>query len=137
MRHRFPTISLMIIFLTACSIISADEVAVSDFDDIQLFSFDNDNGVAVQVTNYGATITSLKVPDRDGNIADIALGYNDVSKYMNAVDKPYFGAIVGRYGNRIAGGEFSLDGAGQEQWAEPSTRRRDRVRQSRMESKTA
>lgn len=107
MRHRYLSI---ILFFTACSLIHAQDVVVSDFDDIKLFSFKNDNGVAIQVTNYGATITSIKVPDRDGNVADIALGYDDVSKYMNAVDKPYFGAIVGRYGNRIAGGEFSLDG---------------------------
>ena len=50
------------------------------------------------------------MPDRNGNFGDIALGYNDVSDYINAVDKPYFGAIVGRYGNRIAGGKFSVDG---------------------------
>ncbi|MCL4104818.1 UNVERIFIED_CONTAM: hypothetical protein GTU68_034257 [Idotea baltica] len=66
--------------------------------------------MTVKVTNYGAIITSLVVPDRDGKMADIALGYNRVEDYINAVDKPYFGAVVGRYGNRIAGGEFTLDG---------------------------
>lgn len=64
----------------------------------------------VKVTNYGAIITSILTPDRDGKFADIALGYNSVEGYINAVDKPYFGAIVGRFGNRIAKGSFTLDG---------------------------
>lgn len=89
---------------------NAEEVAISDFDDIQLFSFQNANGIAVKVTNYGAIITSISVPDRNGKFADIALGYDDVADYINAVDKPYFGAVVGRYGNRIAGGKFTLNG---------------------------
>ena len=64
----------------------------------------------VGITNYGAIITSIIVPDRDGKMADIALGYNRVEDYINAVDKPYFGSIVGRYGNRIAKGKFTIDG---------------------------
>ena len=101
-----PIIALLI----APMFSNAEEVTVSDFDKIQLFSLKNKNGLAVKVTNYGAIITSISVPDRNGNFGDIALGYNDVSDYINAVDKPYFGAIVGRYGNRIAGGKFSVDG---------------------------
>ena len=66
--------------------------------------------MVVKATNYGAIITEITVPDRDGNMADITLGYNDISGYTNAVDKPYFGAVVGRYGNRIAKGKFTLDG---------------------------
>jgi aldose 1-epimerase len=85
------------------------EVNVSDFDDIQLFTLTNSKGMEVKVTNFGAIITSIKVPDRDGKIADITLGYDDVADYINAVDKPYFGAVVGRYGNRIAKGKFSID----------------------------
>ena len=83
---------------------------VEDFDSIKLYTLKNDNGMTVKVTNYGAIITSIVVPDRDGKMADVALGYHRVEDYINAVDKPYFGAIVGRYGNRIAGGEFTLDG---------------------------
>lgn len=83
---------------------------VEDFDSIKLYTLKNENGMTVKVTNYGAIITSIVVPDRDGKLADVALGYNRVEDYINAVDKPYFGAIVGRYGNRIAKGEFTLDG---------------------------
>lgn len=83
---------------------------VEDFDSIQLYTLKNDSGMTVQVTNYGAIITSIQVPDRDGKLADVALGYHKLEDYINAVDKPYFGAIVGRYGNRIAGGEFELNG---------------------------
>lgn len=86
------------------------EVNVSDFDDIQLFTLTNSKGMEVKVTNFGAIITSIKAPDRDGKMADITLGYDDVADYINAVDKPYFGAVVGRYGNRIAKGKFSIDG---------------------------
>lgn len=86
------------------------KVAVDDFDSIQLYTLKNAGGMEVKISNYGAVVTSIKVPDRNGNMADIALGYNDVSGYMNAVDKPYFGAVVGRYGNRIAKGLFSIDG---------------------------
>ena len=83
---------------------------VQDFDSIQLYTLKNDNGMTVTVTNYGAIITSIVTPDRDGKLADVALGYDRVEGYINAVDKPYFGAVVGRYGNRIAKGEFTLDG---------------------------
>ncbi|TWT52770.1 Aldose 1-epimerase precursor [Rubripirellula amarantea] len=83
---------------------------VKDFDSIELYTLKNDHGTTVKVTNYGAIATSISVADRDGKFADIALGYDQVKDYINAVDKPYFGAVVGRYGNRIANGEFSLDG---------------------------
>ena len=83
---------------------------VEDFDSIQLYTLKNKSGMTVKITNYGATVTSIIVPDRDGTMADVALGYNSVESYMNAVDKPYFGSIVGRYGNRIAKGQFTIDG---------------------------
>ena len=77
--------------------------------DIKFFTLKNESGMTVRITNFGAIITSIVVPDRDGKMADVALGYNDIASYTNAVDKPYFGAIVGRYGNRIAKGKFSID----------------------------
>lgn len=89
---------------------SASKVAVSDFDSIKLYTLKNKAGMEVKVTNYGAIIASIVVPDRNGKRDDIVLGYDRVEDYMNAVDKPYFGAVVGRYGNRIAKGEFTLDG---------------------------
>ncbi|MCC9641403.1 galactose mutarotase [Rhodopirellula sp. JC740] len=87
-----------------------DQMQVEDFDTIQLYTLENASGAKVKITNYGAIVTSIVVPDRDGNLADVALGYDSVEKYINAVDKPYFGAIVGRYGNRIAKGQFQLGG---------------------------
>jgi aldose 1-epimerase len=95
-------------FFTFSGELSAQKV--EDFDSIQLYTLSNDKGMQIKVTNFGAIVTSIMVPDRDGKMADIALGYHHVENYINAVDKPYFGAIVGRYGNRIAKGEFTLDG---------------------------
>jgi len=86
------------------------QISVDDFDSIRLYTLKNTEGMTVKITNYGAIVTSISVPDRNGGFADVALGYNRVESYINAVDKPYFGAIVGRYGNRIAKGEFTLDG---------------------------
>lgn len=86
------------------------EITKKDFDSIMLYTLKNKSGVTVTVTNYGAIITSIMVPDRDGKLGDIALGYDTVEEYINAVDKPYLGAVVGRYGNRIAKGKFSIDG---------------------------
>jgi aldose 1-epimerase len=83
---------------------------VKDFDSIKLYTLKNESGMTVCVTNYGAIVTSIIVSDRNGKRADVALGYDRVEDYINAVDKPYFGAVVGRYGNRIAKGEFTLDG---------------------------
>src|ERR1051325_1343314 len=75
----------------------------------QLFTLRNAHGIEVQFTNYGGIITSLKTPDRAGHLADIVLGYDNLAAYV--ASSPYFGAIVGRYANRIARGHFTLDGA--------------------------
>ncbi|QEF97219.1 Aldose 1-epimerase precursor [Stieleria maiorica] len=88
---------------------SAEAVEVETAGDIQIYTMKNDSGMTVRITNYGAIIMSIVVPDRDGKMADVALGYNDIASYTNAVDKPYFGAVVGRYGNRIAKGKFTID----------------------------
>ena len=108
------TESLFALFcrLAACMTLFASTALgqVKDFDSIKLYTLENESGMTVRATNYGAIITSIMVPDRNGNLADVALGYDCVEDYINAVDKPYFGAVVGRYGNRIAKGEFTLDG---------------------------
>ncbi|MFJ7233224.1 aldose epimerase family protein [Streptomyces tendae] len=66
-------------------------------------------GVRVRVLSYGGIVQSAEVPDRDGNTADVVLGFVDLDGYV-AHPEPYFGALVGRYANRIAGGRFPLDG---------------------------
>ena len=68
----------------------------------------NDKGAEAVVISYGATLVSLKVPDRNGKIADVVLGYDSVDGYEQGTS--YFGGTIGRYGNRIAGGQFTLDG---------------------------
>jgi len=74
-----------------------------------LFKLENDNGIEVYITNYGGRIVSWLVPDRDGKNADIVLGYDSIEGYLNS-NEVYFGSLIGRYGNRIAEGNFELDG---------------------------
>ena len=75
---------------------------------VELFTFRNANGIELKATNYGGIITSIVAPDRDGKPGDIVLGFDTLDGYLK--DSPYFGALVGRYGNRIAKGRFTLDG---------------------------
>ncbi|MBN2685928.1 MAG: galactose mutarotase [Pontiellaceae bacterium] len=99
--------------LAGCSSIGHHGKVTCDkgaFSSIKQYTLTNENGMVVKLTNYGATITSIVVPDRDGKMADVALGYDTVEGYINAIDRPYFGAVVGRYGNRIGKGKFTLDG---------------------------
>jgi aldose 1-epimerase len=82
--------------------------ALANGQSTQLFTLRNAHGIEIQLTNYGGIITSLKTPDRSGRFADIVLGYDNLAAYV--ANSPYFGAIVGRYANRIARGHFTLDG---------------------------
>lgn len=75
---------------------------------VEVFTLTNANGVELKAIGYGGIITSLKVPDRDGKLDDIVLGFDRLDDYVK--DHPFFGAIIGRYGNRIAKGQFTLDG---------------------------
>ncbi|GLH71699.1 aldose 1-epimerase [Geothrix limicola] len=75
---------------------------------VELFTLRNARGVEARLTNFGGKLVSLRVPDRQGHVADIVLGYGTYAAYVHG--NPYFGAIVGRYANRIAHGRFSLDG---------------------------
>lgn len=77
-------------------------------DSVELFTLTNANGVELRAMTYGGIIVSLKVPGRDGKLGDVVLGYDSLAGYLRA--SPYFGAIVGRYANRIAKGTFVLDG---------------------------
>ena len=71
------------------------------------FTLSNAKGFRLKVINYGCTITSLVVPDRNGNLGDIVLGYDSLGGYTGSPH--YMGAIIGRYANRIAEGKFSID----------------------------
>ena len=76
--------------------------------DVYLFTLTNRHGLEVSIINYGGAITSLKVPDRNGEFGDIVLGYETLDDYVR--NPRYFGALIGRHANRIAHGEFSLNG---------------------------
>jgi len=76
---------------------------------IDMFTLTNAAGVEIKAMTYGAIITSWRVPDRTGQMADIVLGFDDPARYLKG-DSPYFGAVVGRYANRIGKAQFALDG---------------------------
>lgn len=80
-----------------------------DGKETTLYILTNKNGVELTVTNYGAKIASLMVPDKTGKLVDVVTGHNSIEEYLKS-EEPYFGAVCGRYGNRIANGKFSLDG---------------------------
>ena len=75
---------------------------------VELYVLTNKGGAEVSITNYGGAVVAVKVPGRNGKLADVVLGYDTADGYVN--DKSYFGAIVGRYGNRIGHAQFVLDG---------------------------
>jgi aldose 1-epimerase len=75
---------------------------------VELYTLTNSNGVEAAITNFGGIVVSLKVPDRNGKPADVVLGFDSLDGYLKG--HPYFGAIIGRYGNRIAKGAFRLGG---------------------------
>jgi len=80
----------------------------SDGTPVEMFVLTNRQGVQVRAITYGGIITSLRVPDRAGTMADVVHGFDSIEGYLKG--HPYFGSIVGRYGNRIARGQFSLGG---------------------------
>ena len=81
----------------------------ADGQEATLYTLENKQGMEVAISNFGGTIVSIKVSDHAGNLTDVVLGYDQVADY--AAGKSYFGGTIGRYGNRIARGEFPLDGA--------------------------
>jgi aldose 1-epimerase len=75
---------------------------------VDLYTLRNNNGAEVGICNYGGLVIFVKVPDRNGHFGDVVLGYDSLDGYLK--ETPYFGAMIGRYGNRIAKGKFTLDG---------------------------
>jgi aldose 1-epimerase len=75
---------------------------------VELFTLKNRNGMAIQITNYGGRIINLWTPDRKGNFKDIVIGYETLEEYLQS-NEIYYGALIGRYGNRIAKGKFELN----------------------------
>jgi aldose 1-epimerase len=77
---------------------------------VELYTLKNAKGAAATITTFGARVVTLQMPDRAGKFDDIVLGFDNLDGYLQAPPPPYFGATVGRYANRIAGGKFKLDG---------------------------
>src|SRR5437660_3119323 len=80
----------------------------SDGQDVDVYTLTNSHGVEAKIINYGGIVASLRVPDRNGKLDDVVLGFDDLDAYMK--NQSYLGAIIGRYGNRIARGRFKLNG---------------------------
>ncbi len=108
------------LYLTACSPKNAATPALPDaaaFDTevdgrpVALYTLANDTGFTVQITNYGARVVSILVPDRNGRRADVAVGCESIDRYLNEADARFSGPVVGRFANRIARGRFALDDA--------------------------
>jgi len=94
---------------TSSSTIQKEEFGkTADGETVNLFTIKNSNGIELKVTEFGATLVSLKLPGKTGNFEDIILGYDNIEGYIN--DSAYLGVTPGRYANRIAKGKFTLEG---------------------------
>ena len=119
-----------LVFLSSCKLMNKEEkndgkpevslpytkfsVAEDGFGEVDgqkviQYTLTNPNGMSVKILNYGGTVTDIMVPDRNGKFGDVVLGYDSLSGYLQN-GNPYFGCLVGRYGNRIANAKFTLDG---------------------------
>jgi aldose 1-epimerase len=99
---------LLLLIALNCSTRKETMEASSSPASIQLFTLQNKQGTIATISNFGGKVVSLLVADRSGAFDDIVLGYDSVAQYLNG--NPYFGALIGRYGNRIGNAQFSLDG---------------------------
>ena len=117
MKNVFLSFIVLALFCTSCTPTkkNAQLFPLSNFDTIvsgkkvSIYTLKNANGMAAQITNYGARLVDLWVPDKGGNFQDVAWGFEKISGYLHANDL-FAGPIVGRYGNRIGKGQFTLDG---------------------------
>ena len=115
-QHRNFSYLLLVLLLASCALVAQAQATVTkesfgktaEGENVDLYTLRNAHGVEAKITNYGGIVTSLKVPDRSGKFDDVVLGFNDLDSYLKG--HPYFGAIIGRYGNRIAKGRFTLNG---------------------------
>lgn len=92
----------------AAGIVKAPFGKTTDGTPVEIYTLTNTRGASAKIMTYGATLTELHVPDRNGILGDVVLGFDNLADYIKG--SPFFGSTVGRYANRIAGGKFSLDG---------------------------
>src|SRR5215216_3218510 len=115
-RFRISNLFLALLLVLSSALIAHAQVTVTkesfgktaDGENVDLYTLRNVHGVEAKITNYGGILVSLKVPDRNGKFDDVVLGFDDLDSYLKG--HPYFGALIGRYGNRIAKGRFTLNG---------------------------
>lgn len=121
MTHLHPALkfigaALGALFIAGCAsnTPSAGSITGAPFGDmpdgrpVTIFTLKNSRGAEARISEYGGILVSLKMPDRNGQFGDVVLGYDNLSDYLKS--SPFFGALIGRYGNRIAKGKFTLDG---------------------------
>src|SRR5215471_7107226 len=94
--------------LSTASINKAPFGNMPDGQPVDIYTLRNMHGAEARIMTYGGIVVSLKVPDRNGHMGDVVLGYDNLDSYVK--NSPFFGALIGRYGNRIAKGKFTLDG---------------------------
>jgi aldose 1-epimerase len=110
------TIAASIGLLAGCASVSKSGGTISeapfgknlDGQPVEIYTLQNGNGMSARIMTYGGIVQSLTAPDKNGNYGDVVLGYDTLDGYLT--NSPYFGALIGRYGNRIARGHFTLDG---------------------------
>ncbi|MBI1369649.1 MAG: galactose-1-epimerase [Planctomycetes bacterium] len=110
---RIVLLALLIFPLAACCTSIKGKIVTNDWGaasnhPVQLYTLTNIHGLVAKITSYGATLTELHLPDRHGQFADVVLGFDNLADYVKG--HPYFGVIAGRCANRIAKGQFELDG---------------------------
>jgi aldose 1-epimerase len=111
---RLSSLMFVVVLVLGVSTAQAQKISKASFGktadgaSIDLYTLTNRNGMEAKITNYGGIVTALTAPDRTNKYADVVLGFNDLDSYLKG--HPYFGALIGRYGNRIAKGRFILNG---------------------------
>ena len=115
-KNRLAASILCLLALFSCAAVGQRRVAIkqepfgtADGKEVSLYTLTNRKGAEAKITNYGGIVTSLRVPDRKGQFDDVVLGFDTLEEYL-AGNPPYFGALIGRYANRIARGRFTLNG---------------------------
>ena len=111
----FSSAAAALLVIGAATIHAATKVSKADFGKmpdgtvVQIFTLTNEHGLEARICTYGGAVVSLKTPDKNGQMADIVQGFDTLDGYLNKAE-PYFGALIGRYGNRIGHAQFTLDG---------------------------
>lgn len=107
--------AVLLLIVSAASVHAATKIGAADFgkthdgSSMRIFTLTNAHGMEARIATYGGAVVSLKVPDRSGTLGDVILGFDSLEGYLNP-KQPYFGALIGRYGNRIGHARFSLNG---------------------------